>query len=93
MFETPEDDQVEGQPEHYHVRGRIVIEGTYGGVKGYYTVAFRQRTGNVNGFPETPGNFHYIPLHVIRNHHYIVNIKEVRAQGWPTIEEALKARA
>ena len=91
VFETPEDDQVEGQPEHYHVRGRIVIEGTYGGVKGYYTVAFRQRTGNVNGFPETPGNFHYIPLHVIRNHHYIVNIKEVRAQGWPTIEEALKA--
>lgn len=30
-------------------------------------------------------------VHVLRNHHYKVSVKEVRSEGWPSVEEALKA--
>lgn len=89
VFETMADDKKPGTNFEYITRSRIIIEGTYNGVKGYYTVAFRERSGYSGS--EIPDNYHYSPLHILRNHHYIVNIKEVRAQGYATIEEAKNA--
>lgn len=89
IFETEADSPKSGASEQFVTRGRIIIEGTYQGVKGYYTVAFRTRSGS--GSSEEPGNYHYTPIPVLRNHHYTVNVKEVRAKGWATIEEAAKA--
>ncbi|MDE7402085.1 MAG: hypothetical protein K2M87_01585 [Muribaculaceae bacterium] len=77
IFETPKG------------RGVIIIEGNYNGKKGYYTVAFRKRSGSGNS--ETPGAYDYTPVDVVRNHHYKVTITDVRAEGWPTWEEALNA--
>ena len=79
----------ETQADNAGGNGRIIIEGTYGGVKGYYPVAFRTRVGS--GASETPGSYTYTSIPVLRNHHYKVEIQEVRAQGWPTIAEAMKA--
>lgn len=89
IFETTKDDAV--SQGVYKTRGRIIIEGTYGGVKGYYVVAFRTRSGG--GYSETPGAYTYEPVHVIRNHHYKVTVTEVRAAGWPTLKEAMAAEA
>lgn len=89
VFETLADETKPGTTEEFITRSRIIIEGTYNGVKGYYTVAFRTRSGYAGS--EVPGNYHYAPIDIIRNHHYIVNIKEVRAQGYATIADAMKA--
>lgn len=89
VFETLADSPKAGSIEEYTTRGRIIIEATYKGVTGYYVVAFRTRNGS--GSSETPGNYRYTPIPVIRNHHYIVNVKEVRAEGWQTISEAMTA--
>lgn len=89
VFETEADSPKSGTTEQFVTRGRVIIEGTYQGVKGYYPVAFRKRTGT--GGSEGPSNYHYTPIPVIRNHHYVVAIKEVRAQGWPTIADAMTA--
>lgn len=89
VFETTKDATVDASKGLYTTRGRIIIEGTYNGVKGYYVVAFRTRSGSGNS--ETPGAFTYTPIDVLRNHNYVVTVDGVRAEGWPTIEEALKA--
>lgn len=89
VFETVKDETVNAAAEQYRTRGRIIIEGRYNGVTGYYVVAFRQRTGS--GASETPGSYHYTPLDILRNHHYKVQVKEVRAAGWPTLEQARAA--
>ncbi len=68
---------------------RIIIKGSYQGKTGYYTIAFAKRTGY--GASETPGNYNYGVLDIVRNHHYKVHIIGVRAAGWPTYQEALAA--
>lgn len=84
VFETARDASADS------ARGRIIIEGKYNGKTGYYVVGFRTRSGSGNS--ETPGAYTYTPVDVLRNHHYKVSVKEVRAEGWPSIEEALKAQ-
>lgn len=97
IFETTKDDQLkvnnEVVPGEYKTRGRVIIEGTYNGVKGYYVVAFRTRGYSGSGYSETPGAYTYEPVHVLRNHHYKVTVTEVRAAGWPTLAEAMTAEA
>lgn len=89
IFETLKDETVNAANEQYRARGRVIIEGRYNGATGYYVVAFRQRTGS--GYSEVPGKYHYVPLDILRNHHYKIQVQEVRAAGWPTLAEAQKA--
>lgn len=91
VFETAKDETVDANKKIYKTRGRVIIKGSYAGVTGYYVVAFRTQGGS--GYSETPGAYTYTPVDVIRNHHYIVTVSEVRGPGWPTLAEALKAEA
>lgn len=88
VFETPKDEQISGTGT-FRTRARIILKGTYQGYEGYYVAAFRTRTGT--GPSENPAAYSYAPIHILRNHHYILSISEVRAKGWPTLEEAMKA--
>lgn len=87
VYETPAD--TEKADGSLASGGRIVIQidGTY------YCVAFRQRV-KVNGSAEgseIPGAYNYSKLPILRNHHYTVNVIEVREKGWSTYAEAAKA--
>lgn len=93
LFETKRDDTVAA--DQFNTRARIIIYGEYNGKKGYYVCAFRTRTGSglsedVAAGSET-GAVKYTPIDVLRNHHYTVTVDRVRAEGWPTLEEAEKA--
>ena len=83
IFETPK--ETGSNP-----KARIIIKAKYQGQEGYYVVAFRNRAGS--GKSDQPGAYTYTPIDVIRNHHYIVNITEVRQAGWATLDQAKKAQ-
>lgn len=70
-------------------KGKIIIEGTYNGVKGYYPLAFATRSGSGNS--EIPGAYNYTTIPVLRNHKYSVKIEYVRAEGWATPAQAYAA--
>lgn len=77
---------------------RVIIKGRYTdpsdgtSIEGYYVVALEKRAAGQDGFSETPGHFTYgnlLPM--LRNHEYIINITEVRGDGWPKLEQAVQA--
>lgn len=69
---------------------RIVIEGTYNTKTYYYPIAFRTRSGS--GSSDKPNGYTYTPIDILRNHHYKVNITEVRGAGWNSEAEAKAAK-
>lgn len=87
IYETPKDESnADGTLKS---GGRIIIN-----IDGsYYCVAFRQRNAfqGADTPTETPGAYTYTSLHILRNHHYTVNVIEVREDGWSTFEEAMNA--
>lgn len=87
VYETPKDESnADGTLKS---GGRIIIK-----INGsYYCVAIRQRTpANSTEPSEIPGNYtKYTSLPILRNHHYKVNVIEVREDGWSTFEEAMNA--
>lgn len=78
---------------------RVIIKGRYTdpsdgtSIEGYYVVALTERSSATdNGFSETPGHYNYgnlLPM--LRNHEYVINITEVRGDGWPKLEQAVQA--
>ena len=80
---------------------RVIVKIKYDGVEGYYPVAFRTREINPTWASQHPGQtpagseidnaYIYTPVPVLRNYHYIVTVKEVRAKGWTSYDEACKA--
>lgn len=80
---------------------RVIVKIKYDGVEGYYPVAFRTREINPTWSTQHPGQtpagseienaYIYTPVPVLRNYHYIVTVKEVRAKGWTSYDEACKA--
>lgn len=75
-------------------KGKIIIKGKYNGssTSSYYVVGFNNREKASNGnYQENPGDFIYNSIPLIRGHHYQLTIDYVRAEGWPSFEEALKA--
>lgn len=96
VFETPKERNV-----------KIIIKAKYNGKDCYYPVAFASRSysqqNNASASPsndnypdETPnvsGNdyYTYSPIDIIRNHHYTLKVDYVRAEGWSSLGDALKA--
>lgn len=75
---------------------RVIIKGKYtdaagASIDGYYVVSLRDREGS--GPSEIPGNYTYKDrLPMLRNHNYVVNITEVRSEGWPQLSQAKTAK-
>lgn len=85
----------EGENKESAVHGRIIIKGKYGDKECYYPIEFKTREkkeGASNDYSEDPATFDYEYVNILRNHHYKVEIQYVRAEGWSTLEEALKAK-
>ena len=82
---------------------RVIFKAKYtnekgASIDGYYVAAIRKAgAGNVNNkdnndkYSETPGYFSYECLPMLRNHEYKINVKEVRSEGWPSLDQAKQA--
>ncbi|MDE5875821.1 MAG: hypothetical protein K2H15_09245, partial [Muribaculaceae bacterium] len=62
-------------------------------IDGYYVVQLAKRDVAGEGFSETEGHYTYGDvLNILRNYRYVITIDEVRAAGWPKLEQAKTAR-
>ena len=94
LFETPDEITHDGKKDQV----RVIIKGKYtdannASIDGYYVVQLAKRDVAGEGFSETEGHYTYGDvLNILRNYRYVITIDEVRAAGWPKLEQAKTAR-